>query len=252
MIKKILTSLSLFIFLAVVFSACKKKSQQATLGQLEIAFEHVWGSSAAPFALNSTLVHPKTGDSLTFTLFRYYVSNIQLKHEDGTWWSAPDSYYIIDEQSAATKRIQLSNVPSGHYTEMKYTMGVDSLRNVSGAQDGALSVSEGMFWNWNSGYIMLKAEGTAPNAASNSFLFHLGGFSGANNIVSLKSTNFGGTHLVIEGGKTPAVHLTANPARLWHSSPSVSVKNVIHMPGAEAKIMAEDFYSNISFNRLDQ
>jgi hypothetical protein len=193
-----------------------------------------------------------TGDSLTFTKFRYYVSNIKIKKADGTWWSESNSYHIVDVAVESSLEINLSDIPAGNYTELQYTMGVDSSRNVSGAQDGALSVSESMFWNWNSGYIMLKAEGTAPNAAANNFQFHLGGFSGTNNIVTVKSTDFGGTTMVIASDKTPHVHLLANPAKLWHASPSVSVKNTIHMPGAEAKVMADNFYGGISLDELHQ
>jgi hypothetical protein len=46
--------------------------------------------------------------------------------------------------------------------------------------------------------------------------------------------------------------MRANPAQLWHTSPSVSVENKIHTPGANAKVMADDFYAGIGFNRMDQ
>lgn len=248
-----ISTITLLMALFVSFSACKKENNTTTTptpdpGSVAVEFSHVWGMMEAPFSLNTPLVHPMTGDTLTFTKFRYYVSNIKLKNSDGTWWVAPNSYYIIDE--AGSKEIELTNIPAGNYTELEYVMGVDSTRNVSGAQDGALSVSEGMFWNWNSGYIMLKAEGTAPNAAANTFQFHLGGFSGANNIVTKKNTNFDGSVLTIASDKSPHIHLKANPARLWHSSPSVSVKNTIHMPGAEAKTMADNFYGAIYFDEL--
>ena len=87
-------------------------------------------------------------------------------------------------KNAATKptakaaTLTLSDVPEGSYTEMSYVLGVDSTRNVSGAQAGALSTANGMFWSWSTGYIMLKAEGTSPNSGTGSFSFHLGGFSG--------------------------------------------------------------------------
>lgn len=244
--------------LVFMLSSCKKTDTNTTptplptFGSFNLEFEHVFGMMEVPFALNTILVHPMTGDSLTFNKFRYYVSNIKIKKDDGTWWSEENSYHIVDVAVEHTLGITLTNIPSGSYTELQYTLGVDSLRNVSGAQDGALSVTEGMFWNWNSGYIMLKAEGTAPNAASNVFQFHLGGFSGANNIVTVKSTNFGGTAMTIASDKTPHVHIKANPAKLWHSSPSVSVKNTIHMPGAEAKTMADNFYGSFAFKELHQ
>lgn len=257
MIKNIKYSILILSAFVFMFSACKKTEPTPTpttptYGSFNLMFEHVFGMTNAPFALNTLLVHPMTGDSLTFNKFRYYVSNIKIKKDDGTWWSEENSYHIVDVAVEHSLGITLSNIPSGNYTELQYTLGVDSLRNVSGAQDGALSVTEGMFWNWNSGYIMLKAEGTAPNASGNVFQFHLGGFSGANNIVTVKSTNFNGTAMTIASDKTPHVHLIANPAKLWHGSPSVGVKNTIHMPGAEAKTMADNFYGSFAFDELHQ
>lgn len=247
-------SLMAIALILLLQTACKKRTTDPipAPGKFAIEFEHKWGMMLAPFSLNTLQVHPMTGDSLTFTTFRYYVSNIKVKKDDGIWWSEPNSYHIVDLAKTASLEIELDDVPAGNYTELQYTMGVDSLRNVSGAQDGALSVTESMFWDWDTGYIMLKAEGTSPDAASNTFIFHLGGFSGSNNIVTVKTTNFNGETMTIASDKTPHVHLLANPARLWHSSPSVSTKNKIHEEGAEAKTMALDFYNNISFLELHQ
>src|SRR5690606_18580217 len=109
--------------------------------------------------------------------------------------------------------LDIDNVPAGYYVEIQYTMGVDSEKNVSGAQVGALSLSNGMFWDWNSGYIMLKAEGYSPQAENNGFAFHLGGFSGADNIVTTKPTilTFSNDTIFIKKGRAPIVNIPANP-----------------------------------------
>jgi len=131
-------------------------------------------------------------------------------------------------------------------------MGVDSLRNVSGAQSGALAVANNMFWSWNSGYIMVKAEGTSPNSGSGSFAFHLGGFMGNNNVVTVKTVNFAGNALTVSGGNTSEVHLTVNPAKLWHSSASLATTSSLMMPGTTAKTMATDFYGGIAFDHIHE
>ena len=255
MTKNIKYGILILSALVFMFSSCKKTETTTTTptyGNFSLTFKHVYGMTEIPFKFDTLLVHPMTGDSLTFTKFRYYVSNIKIKKDDGSWWNESNSYHIVDASVASSLTINFSNIPSGNYTDLEYTLGVDSLHNVSGAQDGALSVTEGMFWNWNSGYIMLKAEGTAPNASGNVFQFHLGGFSGTNNIVTVKSTNFSGTSMVIASDKTPQVQLKANVAKLWHSSPSVSITNIIHMPGTGAKTMADDFYGSFAFDSLNQ
>lgn len=247
--------LALLLPATIFLSSCKDKTKDPeptpAAGNMKIRVDYVFGADQQPWQLNKTFVQAKTGDSLSFTTFRYYVSNIKLKKSDGTWWSQPESYFLLDASIDNGSTISVSDVPAGTYTQMEYTMGVDSLRNVSGAQNGALSLSNGMFWDWNTGYIMLKAEGYSPDAANNGFAFHLGGFSGANNIVTVKTADFASPVLTIQNGKTPVIKLLANPARLWHSSPSVSVKATIHAPSPEAKIMALDFYNNISFVGLE-
>jgi len=249
-----LSSLAILAF-ALFLNSCKDEEKvdpvpTETKGTLSIDFDHVWAMSGASFSMNKMLFHPMTSDSLNFTKLQYYVSNVQLKKSDGTWWICPESYYLIDLSKPASLEVSISDIPSGTYTEMSYTMGVDSLRNVSGAQTGALSTANGMFWDWNSGYIMLKAEGMSPNSTSKNFVFHLGGFKGVNNIVTKKNTNFGGGSLIIGAGLTPSVGIKVNPARLWHSSPSVSTVNMIQMPGAAAKQMAKDFYDAIIFDHI--
>jgi hypothetical protein len=109
------------------------------------------------------------GDTFNISVFRYYLSNISL---DGV--KVPGCY-LVSEDSAASKVIPL---PKGHFKRISFMIGVDSLLNCSGAQDGALDPRYGMFWTWNSGYIMAKLEGTSPSSAlpGHKIEFHIGGY----------------------------------------------------------------------------
>lgn len=239
----------------LLLPSCKKEKQSTPIaqnGDMKVSFDFVFGSNMLPWEIGKTMVHTKTGDTLTFSLFKFYVSNIKLKDANGNWWSAPNSYYLLCTDCEEGYAFTVKNIPVGNYTEMQYTMGVDSAANRLGAGTGALSLANNMYWDWNSGYIMLKAEGTSPNSPSGNFIFHLGGYMGTDNVITVKATNFGGTVLNIAKGKQPNVRLVANPARLWHSSPGVSVKSVIHAPGPEAVTMAKNFYDNIAFKALEQ
>lgn len=221
-------------------------------GSFEVNMEYVWAMSMAPFSLNQMLYQPMTGDSLNFSMFRHYISNIRLKRSDNTYWAATDSYHLLDVSLPSTLTLNFSNVPAGEYVAMEVTFGVDSARNVSGVQSGALDPANGMFWDWNSGYIMLKAEGTSPQAAGGNFEYHLGGFSGTNNTVDVRELAFpSGEKLVISSGTTPVVHMMANPARLFHSYGSVSNGAMIHMPGASAVTMSGDFNSWVKVDHID-
>lgn len=238
----------------VGISSCKKKDDPPTtvvpiVGNANVRFTYVYGSAMLPWEMNKQYVHPKTGDTMTFTMFRFFVSNIKLKRTDGTWWIQPESYYLLDAASPASSVCNIAGIPDGEYAAMEYTMGVDSLRNVSGAQTGALSVQTGMFWDWNTGYIMLKAEGNSPQSPTGKFALHFGGFSGTNNTVVVKTADFG-KNVKIGKDNTPTITLIANPARLWHTSPGLDSISVIHMPGANAVKMSKDFYDNISLGSV--
>lgn len=247
--------LSISLLMLVFISACKDEKepepQNLQAGNLQIAFVHKWGMTLAPFYMNRLMVQPKTGDSMTFTTLKYYVSNIMLKKNDGSWWAEPNSYYLVDALDSLSCILNVKNIPAGTYTELSYTMGVDSLRNVSGAQTGALSTANGMFWSWNSGYIMIKAEGLSPDAPSGDFALHLGGFTGVDNVVTVKTTNMGGQTFSISGNSVPKITLVANPARFWHTNPSLASLSKIHMPGPSATQAAKDFYSGIFFDKLN-
>ncbi len=230
----------------LAFSGCKKEEEDnpptPKVGHFNVEFDHVWAASMDPFYMNQQLFHPKTGDSLTFTTMKYYVSNIKLKNADGTLWEAEESYHLMDASDPASLVISFTNVPAGTYTGMYITMGVDSARNVSGAQDGALDPANGMFWSWNSGYIMIKAEGLSPQGTGGSFTYHLGGYSGPDKTIMVKDINFPAAGpLTISPNGTPTVHMLANPARLFHSYGSVSNGSVIMAPGPDAAMMAFTF-----------
>lgn len=246
--KNIFSILSLTAILLFGATSCNKNKDKAT-GELEIAFEHVWGMNEDAFSLHTDYVHPMNNEALNFSTFKYYVSNIILTKEDGTQWKDSNSYYLIDLSKPASLKLALSKVPVGTYKSMTYKLGVDSLRNVSGAQTGALSTANGMFWNWNSGYIMLKAEGTSPASSSGSFAYHLGGFSGANNIVKTKIVNFDTEKLLINDEHACEIHMKANPAKLFHNDAIANGANVM-MHGARAKTMSFNFYGAVVFEHL--
>lgn len=109
--------------------------------------------------------------------FKYYLSGIVL-YNGAANQAFPAQYFLVDEADSASKQLLL---PTGlpRITAIGFTIGVDSLANVSGVQTGALDPAKGMFWTWNTGYVMAKLEGTAPVAQTpkHGFSFHVGGFA---------------------------------------------------------------------------
>ena len=249
------TKLAIIAAMGLALTACKKEEDPApappaaTTGSVKVDVDMVFVTQ--PFELGTTFTHPMTGDELTFTQFRFYLSNVRLMKSDGTWWSEPESYRIIDAATSEGRHFHMEGVPNGNYTAMEYVLGVDSTRNVSGAQGGALAASNNMFWSWNSGYIMVKVEGTSPQSSNGNFAFHLGGFSGSNGVVRSAQTDFAGGTLAVGTG-TPVINLQADAARLWHNTAtSVATMSTVHMPGLNAFNMATGFFDDVTFTGLE-
>ncbi|MFZ1751039.1 MAG: MbnP family protein [Saprospiraceae bacterium] len=239
------------ILIVAGLSSCKKDEPETNkTGDVTIEFDHVWAATESEFVLNKELTHPLLNEKMTFNIFKYYVSNVRLKAADGSWYAMPESYFIVDVDPAGSNKVVIPDVPGGEYVEVEMMFGVDSTRSTSGAQSGSLDPAKGMFWSWNSGYIMLKAEGTSPNSSSGSFTFHLGGFKGDNKVQTTKSYTFGTSNLVVDGDRDAEIHLIANPAKLWHAAESLAVINTNMMPNAIAKTMSSTFYDAIRFDHI--
>ena len=232
-------------------TSCKKEEPTTNgNGQVTINLKHLWGMGTDTFRLNTTYIHPMNGDTMTFSTYKYYVSNFKLKKSDGTWWVHPESYFLVDLSSNSSSLLDLGALPIGEYTELSYTLGVDSLRNVSGAQTGALSTMNNMFWSWNTGYIMIKAEGISPQSTTGNFAFHLGGFSGVNSTVATKTVDFSSNPLTIKKDKISEIHFNVNTAMTWCTSGSCAGTSSVMMPGAIGHQMATDFHNGFVFDYI--
>lgn len=183
----------LFTYLPVIaafifFSSCKKeKSIEDGTGNytLNIHFQNY--ANGLPVALNTDSYINDFGEVFIINKLKYYISNIQLR-ETGTnnVVSVPDSYFLVDESADTSKTISV-RLPSGKFDRVSFLIGVDSARNVSGAQTGALDPLYDMFWTWNSGYIQFKMEGTSPmsTAVNNKITYHIGGFRTGENTIRM-------------------------------------------------------------------
>lgn len=240
-----------FIF---TMSACKKEDDTPgeTFGDFKIELDHKFGDTN--FALGQPFTNAE-GEELTFSIAKYYISNVVLTKVDGTTWSPEDNYFLVDISNPSSTILDIQEAPAGDYLEMEFLIGVDSTRNVSGAQEGALSVANNMFWSWNSGYIYIKMEGSSPQANGNSFVYHIGGFKSPNSAIQHSHFDFGSSLLKIKPGASPQVHAFVDISKLFnaeHGGTNLSVGTlpVMTMPGANAKALATNFHHAFKFDHI--
>lgn len=228
---------------AIIFgSSCKTKETvqpQPGTGSFELYFDNVVKSE--DLLLNDHWYVNHVGDSFRVTKFDYYISNVSF--QGSATYTEPESYHLIRESSSSSQKFTVQNVPAGTYSSLSFFIGVDSIRNMSGAQSGALDPVNGMFWDWNTGYIMLKFEGLSPSsgAAAHQLLFHIGGFSGSANTVRKITLNFPSP--VTIDNNSFQLNIQANAARPFGLPNPIdfSQLNSVLTPGANAVKIADNY-----------
>lgn len=130
-----------------------------------------------PLIIDSVNYKNELNQDFTISKFKFYISNVRFENTNGTQ-TAPSTSFLIDQEDSLSLSTNSISIPSGIYSSIEFILGVDSLHNVSGAQNGALDVVNAMFWTWNSGYIFMKLEGNSSfsNSPGHFFEYHIGGF----------------------------------------------------------------------------
>lgn len=251
------------LFCSVVLLSCKKTEAPKpeplpppinivdTTGSLNIDITNVVNNN--PLVLSSVSYTNANSDTFKIDVLKYYISNIQLTTNTGFTYTQNESYYLIDHSDLKSLRLVLKKIPRANYSSIKFLIGVDSARNNSGAQTGALDVANLMYWDWNSGYIMAKLEGTSKQSThvAKKIEFHLGGFYGPYSSVRKVQLSFPNTANVTTI-QTPTVNAKAEIAQ-WFSSPNLirfSQTSLIMSSNADSKKIADNYASMFSITSV--
>lgn len=245
--------------IATLLIACKKEEHDKAptdidpnrSGTLTVEFDNRVGNLNlvldSPFYINAS------GQNYTIYRFDYFVSNIVLVNEDGSEYTYPQdsSYFLVKESDATRREFTLTNIPEGNYSGIKFTIGVDSLRNTKPITErqGDLDVTGaamGMYWTWNSGYIFLKMEGSFLDTGN--YIYHIGGYGGFSaptiNNVKTVSLNFPDEKAEVRaahGAEGPMVHLFVDAAKVISGTTNVNFST-------NPVVMFSPFSTNIANN----
>lgn len=258
-----LKSLMIVALATVGVMACRKKDDpvtanntgtnntpQDTSTRLKISFDNV--VNGAPVQLTTGKYVNANGDSFSVTMYKYYISNISLYTADNAEYKEPESYHLVNEELKDSKSFTIKDLPAGNYAKIKFLVGVDSARNVSGAQTGALDPLNSMFWDWNTGYIMAKIEGTSAHAAGNNFAFHIGGFTGFYNTLRWVTLTLP-ANAVVAKGKQPGIHIRSEITE-WFQTPNLidfSKMSFVAATGTKAVNIADNYADMFSVDHID-
>ncbi len=243
------TSLLAVAGVLLVLAACQKELDLATGGAAEpfsltVDLKPYVNSSPLQFGvpyLNST------GESYTISAFKFYVHNATLVNTETNVSRSlkPGEHFLVDAAKPASQLLNFQS-ESGAYNAISLTIGVDSSRNFSGAQTAALDPTLGMFWTWNSGYIMAKLEGNSPSSSqpNQAIEYHIGGYKAPNSVLKTVILPFpNSAPYGFAAGSTSTITIEAH-ADTWFSGPnpvSIAATPVCMTPGDLALRMADNY-----------
>lgn len=243
--KKNILRLTTIAALSLFIASCKKDPAPANptpkAGTVKLEFNNM--SGAENLRMEGNWYKNQNGDSFTVTKFNYYISNIKLNKADGSKFEEAESYHLVQQSVSSSHSFDIANVSAGTYNSITFTIGVDSLRNVSGAQSGALAVDNGMFWSWTTGYIMLKLEGSSPQSsdAGKNFQLHAGGFKGAYNTVRTVTMTL--PNAITVNNDENHIHLSADVQKVLGGVTAINfaVTPTIMNAGPNGKMLADNY-----------
>ncbi len=250
--KKSILLFSILFFAIVGFTGFKNAGRiKDKKGTVKITFVNTVKGN--PIELNKGTYTNPFGETYSISKFKYYVSRISLAFAGGNFIE-PESYHLINESEPEDLSFTFE-LNTGNYQSLSFLLGVDSLKNVSGAQTDALDPLNDMFWTWNSGYIMAKMEGNSPQSkvVNKKVEFHIGGFSGAYNVLKNIKLDFSAaTTLIISSEKTSEIVIEADFDTWWQNPNAIKIADhsVCTTPGALAMQFADNYAKMFTIKKV--
>ena len=242
--KNIIKNTIAILVVAISLVSCTSSDTPISgIGSLKIEFENGFAGNA--LVLGGTTLPTSNDEVLKISNIKYIISNIVLTNENGTTFTYPksESYFIVDEENSASLLLNLTNIPAGNYTKVKFGIGVDETQfNLGATGQGDLwtkAQAAGMTMSgvWSGGYKFLDFEGTftSPTVANNTSFMVYNGKSGAN--YNYTEVTLGlPTNALVRTTITPQIHLSTDLSQIIDGTNKISLTSN-NMMGMGAMIM---------------
>lgn len=201
---------------------------------LTLKFENIV-EGVGPLVLNSTVLTSASGQKHKFKTLKYIISDVVLVKSDGTEYAYhfknPDKgAYIVDQsESTATHNFDMSEIPAGDYTQVKFGIGISpeafTLGQNGQAQFWDKAKASGMSWSWASGYKFVNFEGVYGENLDKNFQTHIGNIgnpsvSNTPNVYKVVTLNLPQTAKVRKN-IAPKIHIMASVNKFLSGTNSV-------------------------------
>ena len=242
-------SLSLFcIILLAALSCSKEDSRMENIAPIHISFRLL--HNGHPLSVSDPYLN-FSGETYMISKFKFYISNLKLISNVEA--AEKESYHLVDFETPSSTEI-VAELKKGIYSSIEFQVGVDSIRNVSGAQTGALDPLNGMFWTWNTGYIFAKLEGhssTSP-APSQAFTYHIGGFKTGENAIRKVNLGFP-SNSPVNVGRTSSIVIDVDLAQWFDGVHTISIaaNPSIMTPGGVSLLIADNYATMFTIGKVN-
>ena len=197
------------------------------------------------------------GEDFKVDVFRIYLGDFALLDEGIDPVSERrESYHLLDAFDSASLSIKMNGngIP---FRRLRFQIGIDSIRNVSGAQTDALDPLLGMFWTWQTGYIHAKLEGSSPSSTRTDkrFTYHIGGFRSGQDTKRVVTLDLPLQHawaLERNGNTEITLHMDLDAwFRSVHDLP-IAGQSQVMQPGALAVQYADNYARMFSLESIER
>ena len=175
----------------------------------------------------------KNKDTLSLESIKFYISSFEVMYKNKEVFKEKNSYHLIDLDDSETLKFNLPTISKEEIVGIKFNIGVDSLASVSGAMEGDLDATKGMYWAWQSGFINLKIEGKSKSvsARKNKFHLHVGGYLAPN--YAMRTVELKGNQI-----KNNKIYIKVDVAKIFDEI-DLHKTNSVMIPGKEAMEIAD-------------
>ena len=210
----------------------------------QFIFQNKAGSSV--LSADSTYQN-QFNEAFTVRSFKYYISHLRLTYNNGKTYSLQTSPRLINEADSASKQFSFS-APAGNIVSVQFLIGIDSITNTTGVQTGDLDPAKGMFWIWNTGYIMAKLEGSSSSskAPAKQYSYDIGGYKDGESATREISLS-----LPPAISYRPSSFIITADINKWFCSKNnirIAEQPMCHSPGALAMKIADNYAGMFSLS----
>lgn len=171
-----LKNLFLLTLVLFLFSDCRPEEEQSDFVTVRLKINH--SANGKTLVRDQFMFQNAFGQLYSIQSLDYFISNVKLRDAaQNQDYTEVASYHLVNAlQNPAETVIAIRNVPRKKFSELVFSIGVDSIANSKTDQVGDLDPGVGgMAWDWTTGYKFFAMTGRwQKGTVQKPLVFHIG------------------------------------------------------------------------------